>query len=186
MAQALGYKLLDADGGPIGLGGAALSKIRSISSEDVDPRLLKARIRVACDVTNPLLGRNGASRVYGPQKGATPEMVERLEANLKLLAQAWKDAGLLQSADNPGDGAAGGLGAGLRAFCKAEIVSGARLIMDAVGFESQLAGAALLITGEGCTDSQTRCGKLCAELAKAAKRQESLRCSSPAPSKGMS
>jgi len=170
MAQALGYKLLDASGNPIGLGGASLKSLARISSEGVDPRLSKVKIKVACDVTNPLLGRNGAARIYGPQKGATSEMVEQLEAGLSNLERVWRESGLLIGTDVPGDGAAGGLGGGLRAFCKAEMVSGARLVMEAAGFDASLKGAAFVVTGEGRTDSQTTSGKLCCEVAKSAKK----------------
>lgn len=170
MAQALGYKLLDAAGKEIGLGGGSLSEISSIVADNVDPRLSKVSIRVACDVRNPLLGRKGAAKVYGPQKGATSEMVSTLEEGLSKLSSAWLDAGMIDSVDKPGDGAAGGLGAGLRAFCKAKMLSGAKLIMDAVSFERHLEGASFVITGEGCTDSQTEDGKLCSEVAKAARK----------------
>ncbi len=170
MAQALGYKLLDQSGSQIGLGGGALGSLAKISSEGADPRLAKTKIRVACDVTNPLLGRNGAARVYGPQKGATPEMVEQLEAGLSNLEKVWRDSGLMMGTDVPGDGAAGGLGGGLRAFCKAEMVSGARLVIDATCLERHLQGASFVITGEGRTDSQTASGKLCCEVAKSARK----------------
>jgi len=170
MAQALGYKLLDASGKPIELGGGALKELAKISSEGVDPRLSRVKIRVACDVTNPLLGKNGAARIYGPQKGATPEMVEQLEAGLSNLERVWRESGLLIGTDVPGDGAAGGLGGGLRAFCKAEMVSGARLVMDAAGFDASLKGASFVVTGEGRTDSQTTSGKLCCEVSKSARK----------------
>ena len=106
--------------------------------------------------------------VYGPQKGVTPETAPKLEQALTQLAEVWKKQGMLDSTDNPGDGAAGGLGAGLRAFCRAELTSGARLVIQASGLETHLYDADLVITGEGCTDSQTDAGKLCAEVAAAA------------------
>jgi len=170
MAQALGFKLLDSAGNELGRGPHELLKLSSIDASQADKRLANVKIKVACDVRNPLLGRNGAARVYGPQKGATIEMVETLEGCLSTLAKIWIDSDMLDSVDKPGDGAAGGLGAGLRAFCKAKICSGARIVMDAVSFEDHLAGASLVITGEGCTDSQTKDGKLCSEVAKAAKK----------------
>ena len=123
------------------------------------------RIRVACDVTNPLLGERGAARVFGPQKGATPEMVELLEGGLAGLAGVWQRQGFLDGFENPGDGAAGGLGAGLRAFCNAEMSSGADLVADITGFDEEIRDADILVTGEGRTDEQTADGKLCAVLA---------------------
>ena len=170
MAQALGYNLLDAAGNEIGLGAGSLANVSSICADNVDPRLANVKIRVASDVRNPLLGRNGAARVYGPQKGATPEMVIALESGLSQLAKAWLDAGMLDSVEQPGDGAAGGLGAGMRAFCKAQMLPGARLVMDAISFECHLSGASFVVTGEGCTDSQTDEGKLCSEVAKVARK----------------
>lgn len=165
MAQALGYRLLAADGSECGRGGVALAKIETIDVGGVSPALRTSRIRVACDVTNPLLGERGAARVFGPQKGATAEAVELLEKGLANLAEVWRREGLLDRVDHPGDGAAGGLGAGLRAFCGAEIVSGAELVAEITGFEEAIRGASLLVTGEGRTDQQTAGGKLCAVLA---------------------
>jgi glycerate kinase len=169
MAQALGYRLLTADGSECGRGGATLATIASIESDGVLPALADCRIRVACDVTNPLLGEQGAARVFGPQKGATPEMVEVLEEGLGSLATVWKRAGYLNDVTSPGDGAAGGLGAGLRAFCGAEMSSGADLVADITGFDDEIRDAAILVTGEGRTDEQTAGGKLCAVLAGKAK-----------------
>ena len=165
MAQALGYRLLTADGDECGRGGASLETIRTIESTDVIEGLSDCRIRVACDVTNPLLGERGAARVFGPQKGATPEMVEALERGLEHLGDVWKKHGMLGSIENPGDGAAGGLGAALRAFCSAEISSGADLVAEITGYDTEIATAGLLVTGEGRTDEQTADGKLCAVLA---------------------
>ena len=160
MAQALGFRLLDEGGQEIGeRGGKILSRIREIDSSASLPELRDAVIRVACDVTNPLTGPNGAASVFGPQKGATPEMIPELDAGLKQLASI---AGIDEAS---GDGAAGGLGYGLRVFCGAEVLSGAGLVADAVGFHEALEGADLLITGEGRTDGQTASGKLCSVLA---------------------
>ena len=168
MAQALGCHLLDAEGEELPPGAEYLTNLASIDASDTDPRIFQTKIRVACDVTNPLLGPEGAAAVYGPQKGATPEMVVALEQGLAVLANRWKESRMLDSVEQPGDGAAGGLGAGLRAFCHAQPVSGAKLIIDMLGLRNHLAGADLLITGEGCTDSQTESGKLCSEVAAAA------------------
>lgn len=170
MARALGYRFLDADGQELPPGPDALVRLDKIDVSGVDPRLSHTRIKVACDVTNPLLGPNGTVAVYGPQKGVSSETAPVLEAALTRLAQVWKKQRMLDSVEQPGDGAAGGLGAGLRAFCHAELTSGARLVMEVAGLEKHLPGADLLITGEGCTDSQTDAGKLCGEVAAAAHR----------------
>ncbi len=170
MAQALGYRLRTADGSECGRGGEALPTIAAIETDAVLPALRNCRIRVACDVTNPLLGERGAARVFGPQKGATPEMVELLERGLASLGEVWIREGLLDRVDRPGDGAAGGLGAGLRAFCDAMMASGADLVAEITGFDEAIQDAELLVTGEGRTDEQTAGGKLCAVLAAKAKR----------------
>jgi len=128
------------------------------------------RIDVACDVENPLLGATGAARVYGPQKGATPEMVERLEANLAHLAEViQRDVGL-NVADVPRAGAAGGLGAGLMAFLGATLRPGVDLVIDAVGLDALIADAHLVITGEGRLDGQSVHGKTTVGVARAARR----------------
>ena len=155
MARALGYRFLDVAGDET----RVLTQIRSIDDAGVFQGLEHATIRVACDVTNPLTGPNGAAKVFGPQKGATPEMVKELDAGLGHLRK------VVGFDEAPGDGAAGGLGYGLRAFCNAEIVPGAKLIADTVDLPAALEGADLLITGEGRTDGQTASGKLCSVLA---------------------
>jgi glycerate kinase len=165
MAQALGYRPLTATGAECARGGAALSTVTAIDATAVPDAVHSCRIRVACDVTTPLLGEHGAARVFGPQKGASPAVVEQLEAGLGCLAGVWIEAGMLLSVDQPGDGAAGGLGAGLRAFCGAELSSGADLVAEISGFDREIAGAHLLITGEGRSDRQTLDGKLCQVLA---------------------
>lgn len=166
MAQALGFRFRTANGNEITeRGGQILPMIGSIDPSAVFRGLEQARIRVACDVTNPLTGENGAAEVFGPQKGATPEMVEHLDAGLSNL---WNVTGVEGA---PGDGAAGGLGYGLRAFCNAEIVSGANLIAETVGLPKALEGADLLITGEGRTDGQSLSGKMCPVIAGMAKER---------------
>ncbi len=169
MARALGFRFLDEAGQELA-GIADMDRLSEIDASQADPRLKDVQIRVACDVTSPLLGKSGAVAVFAPQKGATPEMMVQLEKNLSRLAEVWIKQGVLASVSEPGDGAAGGLGAGLRAFCKAVPCSGARLIMELLDFEKHLAGADLVITGEGKTDSQTDAGKLCGEVAAAAHR----------------
>jgi glycerate kinase len=165
MAQALSFRLLRADGSDCGRGGEAMATIATIESGGVLPALAESRIRVACDVTNPLLGERGAARVFGPQKGATPEMVEELERGLLHLGKLWRNHGMLDTVDLPGDGAAGGLGAALRAFCSAEMSSGADLVAEITGFDKEIRAADVFVTGEGRTDEQTAHGKLCAVLA---------------------
>lgn len=166
MAQALGFRFLDAGGNEIkARGGQMLAQIHAIDASHQPPALSRVRIRVACDVTNPLTGPNGAAAVFGPQKGATARTIPLLDAGLANLQR------VCGSPMAPGDGAAGGLGYGLRAFCGAQIVPGARLIADAAGLEAALAGADLLITGEGRTDGQTASGKLCSVLAEMARQR---------------
>ena len=168
MAQALGFRLLDQNHQELEKGGGSLIHLQEIDISHADPRLKETTFHTACDVTSPLLGPKGAAAVFGPQKGATPEMVQLLEKGLSRLSEIWKTSGLLSCADQPGDGAAGGLGAGLKAFCKARFRSGAQLIMNALKFKENIADADLVITGEGKTDSQTEAGKICGEIAAAA------------------
>jgi glycerate kinase len=165
MLSALGFRFLDENGKLVGEGGQALTHIASTDVSHVDSRLKAVSIKVACDVTNPLLGPRGASAVFGPQKGATPEMVSMLDAGLAKLAAAWIKAGLTRDVEQSGDGAAGGVGAALR-ILGAHIESGALLVMKYAGFFDALSGANLVITGEGMTDSQTAGGKLCSVVAR--------------------
>ncbi|HEU5439259.1 MAG TPA: glycerate kinase [Ktedonobacterales bacterium] len=170
MAQALGAHLLDAAGRELPPGGAALAELAHIDVSGLDARLQAAEVRVACDVNNPLCGPRGASAVYGPQKGATPAMVAQLDAALAhYVAVLRRDLGA-DVAGVPGAGAAGGLGAGMMAFAHAELVPGARLVLDALHFAERVAGAALVITAEGQLDEQTAYGKAPAAVAAAAKQ----------------
>ena len=166
MISALGFKVFDENGRPAGQGGEALAKIATIDSSGADKRLKNVSIKVACDVTNPLLGPLGASAVFGPQKGATVEMVKILDTGLKKLGDAWIKAGLTNNIEQPGDGAAGGIGAALRICLGAKIESGAMLVMKYSGFFEHLSNCDLIITGEGMTDSQTAGGKLCSVIAR--------------------
>ena len=169
MAQALGVRLLDDAGNELPPGGAALARLARIDATYLDRRLADMDIQVASDVTNPLCGPEGASAVYGPQKGATPEMVKELDAALAHYG------GLLQrdlGADvmnTPGAGAAGGLGAGLLAFAHAQLVPGAHLVLRTLDFTNIVKGAALVFTAEGQLDSQTAYGKAVGAVAQAAK-----------------
>jgi glycerate kinase len=168
MAQALGFRLLDENGQDLGPGGAALSRLRSIHRPSRPWRGI--RVQVACDVTNPLLGPDGATAVYGPQKGATAETVEELEAALhNFAAVVERDLGVAV-AQLPGGGAAGGAGAGLVAFLGAELTPGAPLVVTAAGLDTALEGAAAVFTGEGRLDRQTGFGKGPAEVSRRAQR----------------
>jgi glycerate 2-kinase len=168
MAQALGYRLLDAAGRDLTRGGAALVRLERIDASGLDPGWRAVKVMVACDVTNPLTGPEGASYIYGPQKGADPETVLLLDKALGHLAEVIaRDLGK-RVADIPGAGAAGGTGAGLMAFLNAKLVSGAALVVDASGFDHALPGASLVITGEGRVDGQTAYGKAPGEIARRA------------------
>ncbi|WP_270181089.1 glycerate kinase [Alkalihalobacillus sp. CinArs1] len=169
MAQALGVRLLDSKGEELPFGGEALAKLHSIDATRLDSRLKEVSIEAACDVTNPLTGESGASAVFGPQKGATPEMVSELDACLAHYAKViQRDLGK-SVGDKSGAGAAGGLGAGILAFLDGELRSGIDLVLDVIGFENRINGADLLITGEGRIDSQTIHGKAPVGVAKRAK-----------------
>ena len=168
MAQALGYRLLDARGHDLERGGAALARLWTIDASGFDRAWQSVGVRVACDVTNPLTGPLGASAVYGPQKGARPDMVRELDAALARFSEVIeRDLGKRVS-DVPGAGAAGGAGAGLIAFLGAELVPGAALVVDAAGFDEKLKGASLVITGEGRVDGQTAYGKAPGEVSRRA------------------
>ena len=165
MAEALGFRFFDRDGLKItNLCGGNLSRIFHIDESEAEPLLKKAEIRIASDVTNPLLGPEGAVAVFAPQKGATPAMMPVLEEGLRNLSEIVEKQGVTDTCSIPGDGAAGGLGFGLRVFCGAESESGAQLAISMTGLEKHLADTDFVITGEGCTDSQTEKGKLCSEI----------------------
>lgn len=170
MAQALGAKLLDKQGEQIAPGGAALETLARIDISELDPRLFACRIHVACDVTNPLTGEAGASAVFGPQKGATPEMIARLDKALAHYAHIIARDLQREVLDLSGGGAAGGMGAALYAFCGARLRPGIEIVTDALALDKQLADADLLITGEGRIDSQTVQGKVPVGVAKIARR----------------
>ena len=159
MAQALGAKLLTATGKQVKWGGGGLSDLVSIDISELDPRLAETETVVACDVNNPLTGEHGASRVYGPQKGATPKMVELLDANLAHFDKILRNDLRKFVRNIPGAGAAGGLGAGLLAFLNATLRSGVEIVMETTQLEQKFAGTNLVITGEGQINFQTVFGK---------------------------
>lgn len=165
MADALGYRFLDGEGIPLAPGGESLPRIRSIDASGRDPRLPHVRFVVASDVDNPLVGEDGAARVFGPQKGAIPEQVEYLDDGLRRLGEAVETDLGITVIDTPGAGAAGGLGAGLVAFCGATITSGVRLIAALAGLAGKVEGVDLVLTGEGSFDAQTARGKAPAGVA---------------------
>ena len=169
MAQALGAKLLTADDEQIGPGGRPLATLNSIDLSELDQRIREMETVVACDVNNPLTGKEGASHVYGPQKGATPEMIEELDANLARFNKIVQRDLSKSVGDVPGAGAAGGLGAGLMAFLNASLKSGIEIVTEATQLSKQFAGADLVITGEGQINFQTVFGKTPVGVAKVAK-----------------
>ncbi|AMH09178.1 TPA: glycerate kinase [Klebsiella aerogenes] len=170
MAQALGAKLLSAGQQQIARGGGALETLARIDLSELDPRLADCRIDVACDVTNPLTGPQGASAVFGPQKGATAAMIERLDRGLQHFAQIIDRDLDIDVLSLEGGGAAGGMGAALYAFCGANLRPGIEIVTDALGLADLVADADLVITGEGRIDSQTIHGKVPVGVAKVAKR----------------
>lgn len=169
MAQALGVKLLNLQGKDIPFGGGNLSQLIRIDNSKIDPRLKDTEIILASDVTNPLTSKNGASSVFGPQKGATPEMVEELDQNLHHFAAVARRDLNKDYENTPGAGAAGGLGFGLLTFTNATIQSGVEAVLEMTYFKEKTKNADFIFTGEGATDFQTQFGKTPYGVAKAAK-----------------
>lgn len=170
MAVALGVKLLDSQGRALPLGGEALAMLDKIDMSGINPNLSRAAVEVACDVQNPLCGPQGASAVYGPQKGASPEDVKVLDAALKNFGEHLSSvtgANLLELA---GGGAAGGLGAGAVGFLGAQLKAGSQIVLEVSSAEGKIQSADLVITGEGRTDFQTAYGKVPVGVAALAKK----------------
>ena len=170
MLQALGVKLLDKDSNEIPFGGGSLDKIEKIDMSHIHTGIKDVTFEVACDVTNPFIGPTGASYVFGPQKGADPEMVKFLDNNLKHFAQKINEYLDIDIAEVPGAGAAGGLGGALLAFLNAELKSGIELVIKYIGLEEKVQGADYVFTGEGAIDGQTIFGKTPVGVSKVAKR----------------
>jgi len=169
MAQALGAKLVDSKGAALPFGGAALADLERIDVATLDARLANSEVLIASDVTNPLCGAQGASAVYGPQKGATPQMVAQLDAALAHYAVViQRDLGV-EVKNVPGAGAAGGLGAGLIAFLRAKVIPGIDVVIQTSGLVDNLKDADLVFTAEGKIDSQTAYGKVPTGVARKAK-----------------
>lgn len=171
MAAALGARFLDSEGKKIPRGGGGLDQLASIDVSGLDPRLQEVSLIVASDVTNPLCGEHGASRVFGPQKGATPDMVQQLDHNLAHYAEVVKRQLGKDVRDYPGAGAAGGLGAGLLIFTRATLKKGIEIVIEHTDLKNKLAQADYVLTGEGGIDFQTKFGKTPYGVAQAAKEQ---------------
>lgn len=163
MATALGYKFCDAEGMALRPTGENLIHIRYIDSSAVNPLLKSTEVTALCDVTNPLYGPDGAAAVYGPQKGASPQDVQFLDAGLRNFRRV-VHKNLKLSVDFPGAGAAGGLGAGAKVFLNAQMVKGIRHIIDSTGLVERICDADVVITGEGKIDQQTFSGKVISEV----------------------
>lgn len=160
MAQALGYRFLDKKGRPLPPRAEALADLDRIDGSSRHPLLEQCRLIIACDVSNPLLGPRGASRVYGPQKGATPEMTEILDRSLVRLAECVKRDLQKDEQNTPGAGGGGGMGYGLTVFCGGTIQSGINTMLDMARFDQHLNGTDLVLTGEGKFDGQSAYGKV--------------------------
>ncbi|MDR7239065.1 glycerate kinase family protein [Neobacillus drentensis] len=169
MAAALGYKFLDKEGNELSLGGGYLGELDTINMSEVNPQLKKINILVASDVTNPLCGEHGASAVFGPQKGATPEMVQMLDKNLRHYSKVVKEQIGIDMIDIPGAGAAGGLGGGLLAFTNATMKKGIEIVIEYTNLKEKLQNVDYCFTGEGGIDFQTKFGKAPYGVAQAAK-----------------
>lgn len=169
MLKALGFRFLDKDGRDAGEGGQALGKIMSVDTGGRNPLLTGCRFQVACDVTNPLCGKNGATYIYGPQKGVTEDLLEQLDADMAHYAAVTAEALGSGHAVAKGAGAAGGLGFAFLSYLGAVLTPGVDLILDAVGLREELADADIVVTGEGRLDAQTAMGKAPAGVARLAK-----------------
>jgi glycerate 2-kinase len=170
MAMALGIRFLDQNGKNIGTGGGSLDRLKRIDTSGIHPAVKATVFQVACDVNNPLCGEKGASRVFGPQKGATPQAVELLDKNLLHYAEVIKTDLAMDIVNMPGAGAAGGLGAGLMVFCGATLSRGIDIVLDTVKIEEKIKNADIVITGEGRVDGQTIFGKVPVGIASRAKK----------------
>ena len=168
MANALGYRFLDKDNNELEAIAENMIKVKYIDDSNVDRRIFDIKISAACDVTNPLYGENGATAVYGKQKGVTEESFDILDNGLKNIARVVKEKFNKEIDYIEGAGAAGGLGGGLLAFCNAELKSGIDAVLDIIDFEEHIKGASLIITGEGAIDGQTKKGKVPVGVAKRA------------------
>ena len=158
--RALGVRFLDEDGNELSGCGGDLIKIRSIDRSGMDPRLRDTHVTVMCDVRNPLCGENGATRTFGKQKGGTPEILDELEAGMENYRELLRREFGIDMDEEPGAGAAGGLGAALLSFLRAELRSGIETVLDLIEFDKKLEGVSLVVTGEGRADWQSAFGKV--------------------------
>lgn len=172
MLQALGFCFYDMNGEKVGIDGQSLTDIWSIELKQVNPMLKECRFRVACDVKNPLYGPEGAAHIFGPQKGATPEMVEQLDKGLKHIAEIVLDTLQTDLNQIEGAGAAGGLGAAFSSFLHADLQSGIELVTEIIEMEKSMQGADFVITGEGKLDGQTSMGKAPLGVAELAQKHD--------------
>lgn len=170
MLQALGFEFLDSDGRQIPFGAQGLSMLSSICTSHALPELADCSFRIACDVTNPLCGELGCSAVYGPQKGATPQMIEQMDSWLNSYAGLVAKSIPTADADYPGTGAAGGLGYAFMTFLHASLESGIKIVLEETRFEDYVKNADIVVTGEGRLDGQTAMGKAPVGVAKIAKK----------------
>lgn len=171
MLQALGMNLLDETGALIGYGGAELGRVAVIDDTNFDKRIAESSFMIASDVQNPFVGPTGASAVFGPQKGATPEMVTTLDRILTNWADLIEKKTLVRLHEKPGAGAAGGIGGAFQAFFPSSMRRGIDIVIDYTGLEQKLKGADLVLTGEGQIDYQTASGKTPMGVAEAAKKK---------------
>lgn len=172
MLQALGFEFLDKDGEPVGMGGKVLKDIAEIRIQNAHPKLTECKFLIACDVKNVLCGDNGCSNIYGPQKGATPEMIKDMDSWLKNYAELTKKV-LPDSDENiPGTGAAGGLGFAFLSYLNGELKSGVDLVIEETNLEKYIKDADIVITGEGRLDGQSYMGKAPIGVAKLAKKYD--------------
>lgn len=170
MLRALGFGLLDENGEQVPFGAEGLSKLFSITKDRVVPELSKCTFRIACDVNNPLCGPRGASAVYGPQKGADAEMVQKMDQWLSDFAELAANLGYPAEPDFPGSGAAGGLGFAFRTFLHGELESGVKIVLEETKLEEYVKDADVVVTGEGRLDAQTVMGKAPVGVARCAKK----------------
>ncbi len=170
MLTALGYEFLDAQGKAVGIGAGALKDVASIRTDHVLPELRECSFKIACDVTNPLCGTNGATYIYGPQKGVTEDLRDELDAAMASYAQVTKTCIGTDHMESEGAGAAGGLGFAFLSYLHADLQPGIELVLEAVGMEKTMEGADLVFTGEGRLDGQTAMGKAPVGIAKLAKK----------------
>ncbi len=184
MLQALGFDLLKKDGKPIPPGAKGLSEIYSISDQNALPELKDCRFKIACDVKNPLCGPNGASAVYGPQKGATPDMIREMDSGLKHFSELTRKLYPDADENRPGAGAAGGLGFAFLSYLHARLESGIKIVSEETGLERLIENSDVVVTGEGRLDEQTVMGKApvgVAAIAKKYKKPVIAFCGSAAP-----